>query len=405
MIKGQTRLLWAVCILFVACFRPEALPAKMVVMTGDGQALLEKGVETARAEAVADALGKVLQRYLYEELAVSRELEPLLQEKIFARRESFVKSYAIQNEGALGELYWIELQVELQTDLLSETLRNIEGGEKRQVEELTLVLLPPSGVENQAAAGSGVQFPALEASVLFRGLQQELLLYGFSLHRLEHLSPDLVRLCGLVLEKDQVAGASQPRVEWFQDLLPGELLILARAAEVSEEPIVSLGKSFWRSRAEMAFVDLRNRRITRLMPVEAKVIGSDYVSSLEQLTAELNLKVQKNCLDRLTRDYLLPRELDARMVLRCQGFRRPTDFAVFRERLAALRTVREVTLQALAAGLLELELRLLVPPSLLVSWLNDFAAEGCAYRFTVYPLDEAPEHYLVRVAYDLPADR
>ena len=136
----------------------------------------------------------------------------------------------------------------------------------------------------------------------------------------------------------------------------------------------------------------------------AKVINSDYVAGLEQLTENLTGKVQKTCLDRLLRDYIMPQESNALVVLQCDGFRRPVDFAAFKERLQSLRTVNEVSLLALSAGSLELEVRILTPSLLLIKWLNDFHSDDLPFTLKVYPLTKTPEHYLVRAIYESTLD-
>ncbi|MEA1921230.1 MAG: hypothetical protein U9N63_01090, partial [Pseudomonadota bacterium] len=108
---------------------PALLPAASVVKTTVGQAVLDGGSEKARAEAVFDALGEALSRYLYDDMAASYEFEQQINEKIIKRRKFYVKSYEIQSERTLGDLYQVELRVELQVDLLEQELRKIERRE------------------------------------------------------------------------------------------------------------------------------------------------------------------------------------------------------------------------------------------------------------------------------------
>ena len=378
------------------------LQAATVIKTTAGQAVLVSGAEKARSEAVFDALGEALNRYIFDDMAVSHEFEQQVNEKILKRRKLYIKSYEIQSERTLGDLYQIELRVELQDDLLERELGKIEKRERRRVEHLTLVVLPPDGTEENHSQieNRGAHALALEPTVLLQSLRQELAIYGFSLEMVSPNSPDLMTMFAQLLEKNEVEGRMEPEASWFQGLMPGDLIIAVRSAEVNEERIVTLRKSFWRSHAELVFIDTKNDMITHLPTVTAKVIDSDYVTGLEQLTEDLTGQVQSACLDRLLRDYIMPQESEELVVLRCRGFRRPTDFSAFKESLESLRTVKEVRLQALAAGSLELGVRILTSAPLLVKWLNDFHPEDLSFTLTVYPLDETPEHYLVRVNYE-----
>ena len=294
----------------------------------------------------------------------------------------------------------------MQGDLLEQELRKIERRKRRQVEHLTLVVLPPAGLaenHSQIENGGGHAL-ALEPTALRQGLQQELAVYGFSLEMVDTISPDLMTMFVQLLETSETESRQKADAAWFQGLLPGDLIVALRSTEVSEERIVSLRKSFWRCQVELVFIDTKNNMITHLPTVTAKVINSDYVIGLEQLTENLTERVQKTCLDRLLRDYIMPQEGDELVVLQCDGFRRPADFAVLKERLQSLRTVKEVSLLALAAGSIELGVRILTPAPLLIKWLNDFHSDDLPFTLKVYPLDETPEHYLVRVIYESTLD-
>ena len=377
------------------------LQAAVVVKTTAGQAVLVGGAEKARSEAVFDALGEALSSYIYGDMAVSHEFDQQINEKILKRRKRYVKSYKIQGERTLGDLYQIELRVELQGNLIKRALKKIERRKRRQVERLTLVVLPPVGTdENRLQVDNdGIHVQALEPTALLQSLRQELAVYGFSLKMARTISPNLNVMFEKVLKNSSAEGRRAPESAWFKGLLRGDLIIAVRSAEVREERIVSLQKSFWHSQAELVFIDMKNDMITHLPMVTAKVINSDYVVGLEKLTEELTGSVRKTCLERLLRDYIVPQESDLLVVLQCEGFRSPADFAVFKERLQALRTVKEVGLQALAAGSLDLGVRILTPAPRLIRWLNDFHPDDLPFTFEVYPLDEIPEHYLVRVIY------
>ena len=377
------------------------LQAAVVVKTTAGQAVLVGGAEKARSEAIFDALGEALSSYIYGDIAVSHEFDQQINEKILKRRKRYVKSYKIQGERTLGDLYQIELRVELQGNLIKRELKKIEKRKRRQVERLTLVVLPPAGTDENHSRidNDGIHIQALEPTALLQSLRQELAVYGFNLKMARTISPNLNVMFEKVLKNSSAEGRRAPESDWFKGLLRGDLIIVVRSAEVREERIVSLQKSFWHSRAELVFIDMKNDMITHLPPVTAKVINSDYVAGLEKLTEELTGGVRKTCLERLLRDYIVPQESDLLVVLQCEGFRSPVDFAVFKEHLQALRTVKEIGLQALAAGSLDLGVRITTPAPRLIKWLNDFHLEDFPFSLEVYPLDETPEHYLVRVIY------
>lgn len=391
-----------VFLLFTLGINPTLLPAASVVKTAGGQAVLVGGAEKARAEAVFDALGEALSRYIYDDMDVSYEFEQQVNERIIKRRKRYIKSYEIKGERTLGDLYQIELLVELQSDLLEQELKKIEGRERRQVEHLTLVVLPAVGFGGNPKPidNGGFQSMALEPTVLQQNLRLELAIYGFNLETVEVLSPDLKSMFDQLFQGNKIAGRSAPEAAWFKGLMAGDLIIAIRPREISEEKIVTLHKSFWRSQAELVFIDTKNNMITPLSMVSAKVINSDYVAGLEKLTEDLTERVQQACLDRLLRDYIVPQEREELVVLQIKGFRQPSDFVAFKEQLQSLRTVKKVSLQALAAGSLELEVRVLITAPLLIKWINGFQSDDLPFTFTVYPMDETPERYLVRVNYD-----
>ncbi|MBN2810155.1 MAG: hypothetical protein JXR80_11735 [Deltaproteobacteria bacterium] len=405
LVLGFWLLLWGLDCRFVA--------AAVVVKTAAGQAVLVEGSEKARSQAVLDALGEALNRYLYDDLAVSREFASEIEEKILKRRKLYVKSYEIQSERTLGDLYQVELKVELQGDLLEQELRQIERREKRQVERLTLVVLAPA--TDPELGPDGARSPVLEPTLLLQQLGKELDLYGFRLELVNPVAPELEPLLLPLLEAGSGLERPQPQAAWFEGVLPGDLIIVVRSSRVREEKIVSLQKSFWRSQAEIVFIDLKNRTITPLPEVTAKVINADYLAGAQELTETLTARVQQECLDHLLRDYVVPRESQSLVVLQCRGFRRPQDFAFFREQLQELRMVQEVSLQALAAGSVEVSVRLLTKAPLLLKWLNDFSAGNGSFTLQAYALDKGvaeksmldktaadagPEQFLVRVIYD-----
>jgi hypothetical protein len=395
--------------------------ANTVTKTISGQAVLTDGVEKARKESINDALGEALNSYIYGDMAVNHKFEQQIDEIILKNRNRYIKKFAIQNEHTLGELYQIELRVELKSQLIERDLKKIEKSEKLKVENLLLVFLPSktgfpgSGLENNSHETS-----ALDPSALASELQQELAVYGFTLSGGNELTPELKLMMSELLDSDESSARQEFSSAWFKGLLAGDLIIVVRASEIREERIVSLRKSFWQSQAEIVFIDLKNSAITHLPLVETKIVGDDYVVGMQRLTRELSDKVCSCTIDRLLRDYVVPGGSEERIELECLGFRQPADFIVFKERLKSLRTVKEVNLQEFAAGSLTIEMITLTPAELLGKWLNGAAAKDLNFRLhaTLLPALAAPvsadqsainnpaavssRRYLVQVVYGAP---
>lgn len=365
---------------------------RAAVITVDAQALLEQGMAKARQQAVNEALLEALRRNIFDNLAVSRDFEKEIEEKILDRREVFVKSYAIQNERTLGDLYWLELKVEIQDETLAAELAQIQQGRRLKVERLALVVMPP--------AGNTADLPILfEPSALASSLGHELELYGFSLELLREPEADLLSLIRKTVMLENPS--SLPRAEWFQALIDVDLLIVLWAEGVSHESVVSLGKEFWRSQVRLAFIDCRNDLITVLPELKAKVISENYVDGLEKMTRKLQQVVADSCLERLSRDYLLPQAEQRNLRLQCKGLRLPADFERLREKLESLRGIGRFQLQALSAGSLEFEIEVLTPVPLLLDWLADYRDPAAGLWFKVYPLDDnGPDSYLLQAIYE-----
>ena len=364
-------------LLSAAGFRPAL--AAVVVENVNGRAVLEGSADRARGQAVNAALRQALRRYIFEEQGIDPKFEKKINEEIISRRNRFVQSYEILRERTLGDLYQVELRVELRADLLDQALAGIEQKHKQQVRNLVLAQLPPVRMAGEAPAA-----PVLESSLLLVDLKSELQAYGFSLAAAGPLSPDLKVMLSRVLAPREEAGGRRLDAGLFKGFLPGDLILVIRSSPAVEEKIVSLDKSLWKGRAEIAFIDVRNGRIVRLPPVDAKVINKDYVAGLKALTRTLSDKVKEACLDRLLRDYIIPEQQPSEVVLECRGFPRPADFELFRKRLESLRSVSKVRIQMLAAGLIELRLKLVTPPSTLLNWINSFQDPEFSGKLTAY---------------------
>jgi hypothetical protein len=169
------------------------------------------------------------------------------------------------------------------------------------------------------------------------------------------------------------------------------LLILIQPFPVSAEKIVSLDKYLWKGSAGVAFFDLKNQRTTKLGKVQAKVIEADQTTGLTALGQSLNAAIVEAVVDRLLRDYRIPQEHESRLRLKCRGFRKPSDFYLFQQRLSRLRTVKRLTLVSLAPGVIELELALLIPPMTLKEWIDHLPVGEMGFRLRAIALpSQAP---------------
>ena len=397
--------------------------ADAVIKTISGQAVLTDGVEKARKESINDALGEALNNYIYGDMAVNHKFEPQIDEIIIKNRNRYIKNFAIQSEHTLGELYQIELRVELKSELIERDLKKIEKPEKLKVENLLLVFLSPkTGLSDPAAdsASNETEFstPALNPTALERELKQELMVYGFTLSGANELTPELRSTMSALLDSDESSALKEFNSAWFKGLMAGDLIIVVRPDEVREERIVSLRKSFWQSQAEIVFIDMKNDTITHLPTIETKIVGDDYVLGMERLTRELRDKVGVRIIDRLLRDYVIPGGNEIRIELECLGFQQPADFMAFKERLESLRTVNNVALKELTAGSLTIEITTLTPADLLREWLNNTAGKNLNFHLNATllprlmplslndqpainkPVSTTSRRYLVQVIYD-----
>ncbi len=411
-------------LMFNAIGQRQFLCAATVVKTISGQAVLTDGVEKARKESISDALGEALVNYIYADMATNHKFEQQIDELILKNRNLYINKFVIQSEHTLGELYQIELRVELKSELIERDLKKIEQSKQRVVEQLTLVVLPPGSrakidsSENSNSEGASFA-PIIEPTVLELELKQGLAVYGFTLTGSGEFSEELELMFMKLMEADAIS-RSDFKASWFEGLLAGDLIVAIRPTEVREEHIVSLHKSFWHSQADIVFIDMKNDTIIHLPTVGAKVISADYVAGMERLTQELSSKIQESTIVRLLRDYVVPGGSEEQFILKCVGFRQPVDVIAFKERLNSLRTVKEVFLSGLAAGSVELEIRTLTTPLLLERWLNDFTFTDLPFRLSATKFSEpsatvevnpaaeffvaSPTHFLVQVIYGAPDD-
>lgn len=409
-------------VLFICC-KNRPLYAASALKTISGQAVLTDGVEKARQESISDALGEVLRNYIYGDMAVNHKFEPQIDATILKNRNFFIKKFEIKNERTLGELYQIELLVELKSELIESELKKIEHLKKHQVKTLQLVVLPPGVSSDHADSEIGNESDdpltsILEPTTLNRELQQGLTVYGFTLSGSGKLAPELEEVFIKLMDTDDPGSREKFNASWFHGFMNADLAVVIRPAGVREERLLSLNKSFWHGQADIIFIDMKNNTITRLPTSEAKVISSDYITGMERLTRELSARVRKNVTGRLLRDYVVPGGEEAHVVLRCTGFRRPADFMAFKEHLKSLQTVKSISLQKLSAGFLELDVTTLTSAELLLKWINNFTVDGLPYHLqaTAFPpsttnlepgaaLDSSvvsPAVYLVEATYGVP---
>jgi hypothetical protein len=414
------------CLLLV-CGGTQSLYAAATTKTISGQAVLTEGVEKARKESISDALGEVLRNYIYGDMAVDHKFAPQIDKIILKNRNFYIKKFEIKSERTLGELYQIELRVELKSELIESELEKIEHLKKRQIKTLQVVVLPPEAVVGGSSdlensdRSDALLTPVLEPTLLTRDLQQDLSVYGFTLTGSDPLRSELEATLVKLMETDNSYNLSR-RQELDYSRLRGvisvDLLLVIRPSGVREERIASLNKSFWHSQADIVFIDMKNNVMMHLPTAESKVIGADYITGMERLTRELDANVRKSVLDRLLRDYVVPGGKEAQIILKCVGFRQPADFIVFKDRLKSVKTTKSVTLKELAAGSLEIEITTLSSIELLVKWINNFSFTGLSYRLSatalpasaakienrsaIDPTVVSPAIYLVEVIYGAP---
>ena len=382
------------------------------IKTISGQAVLTEGVEKARKESIFDAFGKALNSHIYGDMAVSHKFEQQIHGTILKNRNLYIKKFEIQSERTLGELYQIELRVELKSELIERDLKKIVKSKKRTIELLTLVVLPP-----EADSAGSDSAPVLEPTALELELKQSLSTYGFSLTGAGELSKELKALFVVLMRGDRDSRQGL-NASGFKGLLDGDMIVVIQPDEVREEPVVSLQKSFWHSQANIVFIDVKNNVITYPPTVGVKIISGDYVAGMERLTKELNLKIRQCVTDRLLRDYVISDGKVEVVLLKCVGFRQTNDFISFQERLKSLQTIKSVTLKEFSAGSLELEIKTLTSAILLGKWINDYASEGLGFNLSasVFPdsvstlegksVTESavvlPSLFLVQVVYSAP---
>jgi len=253
----------------------DAMPlSAAVIKMISGQAVLTEGVERARKDSISDALNEALNTYIYDDMAVNHKFEPQIDEIIFKNRNLYIKKFEIQSERTLGELYQVELKVELNNKLIENDLKKIEHSKKLQVQILKLVVLPPAVVNDTGLRSDPhtdeLSTPVLEPTTLEMDLKPGLAVYGFELDRVWGFSPELKSMfiklmdssSGIVREFD---------ASWFKGLVDGDLIVVVRPSEVREEQVASLRKSFWHSQAEIAFIDMKNSVIPVCRPSAARL--------------------------------------------------------------------------------------------------------------------------------------
>ncbi len=363
-----------------------ALAASKII---EGQAVLGQGATAARQEAIRAAFAEALRRYIYDDLGFSREYAAVVNEKILRHPRPFIRSYTIQQEQRFGDLYQVELKIDLQDALLGRELERIETGSRPEIVGVALMVLslpavrekkataPAAALSGDSAALSSVTPPLSALDVEFpKALAGELEVYGFKSTVIAPSPGSFGRLERLLEEGDSPAETG-----WLPRF-PGRVMILVRPFPVEVKGLSSLRKALWKQSVALFLIDRYFPRITRLGKVEAKIIESDRNAALAALRWRLTAEVVRRCSARLARDYRLPRENESSLLLSCRGFRSPADFSLFRERLARLRTVKKLELAGLSRGTITLCLELLISPATLIRWLEhcDFGTAGFRLR-------------------------
>ncbi|MBI4208676.1 MAG: hypothetical protein HY538_03085 [Deltaproteobacteria bacterium] len=149
-------------------------------ITVEGNAVILQGDQaSARESAIHDgqhrALEKVIERLLTSEEKMSQHYD-LLSEKIFPVYDRYIRSFEVMTEGKSSDRYWLEMTVEVETELLREDLRKLdllpkggagEGHEGTHLFRLTLFDLPSPQLwdqfQKEVSKVSGVKSVTLRA--------------------------------------------------------------------------------------------------------------------------------------------------------------------------------------------------------------------------------------------------
>lgn len=116
----------------------------------EGNAVVLQGDQaSARESAIHDGQHRALEKVI-EKLLTPEKVSPhygLLSEKIFPVYDRYIRSFEVMTEGKTSDRYWLEMTVEVETELLREDLRKLEllskggtGGEHDGVHLLRLTL-------------------------------------------------------------------------------------------------------------------------------------------------------------------------------------------------------------------------------------------------------------------------
>ncbi len=108
-------------------------------ITVEGNAVVLQGDQaSARESAIRDGQRQALEKFIEQFITAEKMSQhyDLLSEKIFPACDRYVRSFEVVTEGKTSDRYWLQMTVEIETDLLKEDLRQWE-------------LLPKEEGENQ----------------------------------------------------------------------------------------------------------------------------------------------------------------------------------------------------------------------------------------------------------------
>ncbi len=378
---------------------------KSVQLISRGSAVIAGSQPAARQEAIDDALDQALRRDVYDRLLVGHEQDDLLEERIFNRKDRYILAYEILSSRQLGDLFQVELRVKINQQLLQGELGSLVKGAKEPVQKIVLVVLAATGERKNPADGAALQLPAplLEPRRLAAEMEGEMTAYGYDFSLVPTVSPALENLCRRAgVPEDEVGeneGEGAVRAADFRSLLPhDDLAVIVRPGFLAEKQVMTVRKTMLVVHYDLLFVDLKNNRIV-MTGGDIQTLGADFPAAYASLQRQLRDHLHEQIMSRLLAEYTVipPHETTATLWL--TGFRRAADLEVFRQRLAALRTVNDVKVAALAAGTVVLRVKTIASYDLLLKWLNRFMPENGNYHLQAM-LDEAdPGRILVQVEY------
>ncbi|MBW1645457.1 MAG: hypothetical protein JRJ56_03895 [Deltaproteobacteria bacterium] len=360
----------------------------------------------ARQAAVDDALDRALRQYVYDQLLISHDRDAQLEEQIFKLKDRYILSYEIVSSRRLGDLFQVELLVRINRQLLQRELSSLVKREKEPVHQVVLVVSSAAAGRRQEAPAGEEQLltaPLLEPRRLAAELAGEMSAYGYDFSLVDEVPGEVAGLCRQSdgLDEGALPGAEGQGISAAdcRSRLPGDLAIIVCLEPLVEKRIATVDKLLLESRYRFLLVDMKNDLRSRPVADKVQVLSGDFPAAFASLQQQLLARLHEQIMTRVLDEYPVATRQETTVTLRCTGFRRAADFASFRQRLTALRTVKAATVTALAAGELELRVVTIANYDLLLQWLNHFVPAERDYRLRAALDSQSPGLILVQVDY------